>query len=217
LLTLNEVTAAIAFDQPKLRASQDGQTIRVVGSYLVFEKDVVAAPGGPITAFDIEMEFSGRYPRQEPKVFEVAGRIPRKQERHINPDGDCCITVWENWLVVAQDQSIASYINGPLNEYFLGQFWFEQKGEWPFGERSHGAKGLEEAYADALGIANKKDIIKYHLRLLSKEWPKGHWLCPCGSGRILRQCHRDDLWAMHEKVTSGMAKRMLRRLKPEGQ
>lgn len=216
LLTLDEVTASIAFDQPMLRASQNGQTIRVVGRYFVFEREVVSAPGGPITTFEIEMELPNRYPGREPRVFEIAGRIPRKPERHINPYGDCCITVWENWLVVAQDHSFTSYINGPLNEYFLGQFWFEQKGEWPFGERSHGEKGLIEAYADALGIANKKEVIEYHLKLLSRDWPKGHWLCPCGSGKILRQCHRNDLWAMHERVPPSIARRMLRRLDSEG-
>ena len=156
MLTLGEVKTAIAFDQPKLRASVDRHVIRIDGSYLAFENGVVAAPGGPITAFDIKMEFSDRYPRREPKVFEVGGQIPRKAERHINSDGDCCATVWENWLVATQDQSFASYINGPLNEYFLGQFWFEKTGKWPFGERPHGTKGLEEAYADALGIPNKQ-------------------------------------------------------------
>ena len=215
MLTLDEVKTAIAFDQPKLRASVDRHVIRIDGSYLVFENGVVAAPGGPITAFDIKMEFSDRYPRREPKVFEVGGQIPRKAERHINSDGDCCATVWENWLVATQDQSFASYINGPLNEYFLGQFWFEKTGKWPFGERPHGTKGLEEAYADALGIPNKQKNLRYHPRLLSQDWPKGHWLCPCGSGKPLRYCHLDDIMAMHEKVPPPIARRMLRRLRSE--
>ena len=73
-----------------------------------------------------------------------------------------------------------------------------------------------EAYADALGIPHKKKDLIYHLRLLSKDWPKGHWLCPCGSGKRLRHCHRDDLMALHEKVPPQIAKRMLRRLKAEG-
>ena len=122
MLTLDEVKTAIAFDQPKLRASVDRHVIRIDGSYLVFENGVVAAPGGPITAFDIKMEFSDRYPRREPKVFEVGGQIPRKAERHINSDGDCCVTVWENWLVATQDQSFASYINGRSTSIFSASF-----------------------------------------------------------------------------------------------
>ena len=108
LLTLGEVKAAIAFDQPKLRAWEDGRTIGVEGSYVVFEKDVVAAPSGPITAFDIRMELPVDFPRLEPKVFETGGRIPRKADRHVNHEGDCCVTVWEHWLATAPDRSITN-------------------------------------------------------------------------------------------------------------
>jgi hypothetical protein len=107
----------------------------VEGFYLVLEKDVVAAPNGPITEFDIKMEFPDRYPRRELKMFEVGGRIPRNPDRHINGGGDCCVTVWEHWLATASDHSVAGFIKGPLNEYFLGQFWVEKTGKWPFGER----------------------------------------------------------------------------------
>ncbi|MFD2855734.1 hypothetical protein ACFSZS_14520 [Seohaeicola zhoushanensis] len=200
LLTLDQVRAAVSFDQPNLIAESDGKRIRLEGTYLVFEKGVVAAPDGPITSFEISMELSERYPRQEPRVFETGERIPRVAERHINPNGDCCVTVWENWLVEVNDHTLSSYLNGPMNEYFLGQFWYEKTGKWPFGERSHGLKGLEEAYADALGISNNAESLRYHLRLLSHDWPKGHWLCPCKSGKLLRHCHRDDLAAMHAKV-----------------
>jgi len=215
LLTLEEIRGAIGFDQPKLHASADDQSIHVEGTYLVFEKGVVAAPAGPIAEFDIKMEFTDLYPRREPRVFEIGGRIPRNPERHINPDGDCCVTVWENWLITAKDRTFSSFLSGPLNEYFLGQFWFEKTGKWPFGERAHGTPGLEEAYADALGIPNRRKSLLYHLRLLSRDWPKGHWPCPCGSGKRLRYCHRDDLTAMHQRVPPNIARRMLGRLNPD--
>src|SRR3546814_10701167 len=73
-------------------------------------------------------------------------------------------------------------------------------GKWPFGERAHGTPGLEEAYADALGIPNRRRSLLYHLRLLSQDWPKGHWSCPCGSGKRLRHCHRDEAMAIHQRV-----------------
>ena len=50
---------------------------------------------------------------------------------------------------------------------------------------------------------NKKDIV-YHLRLLSKDWPKGHWLCPCGSGPFGAQYLLIDCGAEFE-----LAKRFL--------
>ena len=103
-----------------------------------------------------------------------------------------------------------------MNEFFLGQYWFEKAGKWPFGEQPHGPKGLEEAYADALGIPNKKKNILYHLRLLSKDWPKEHWLCPCGSGKLLRYCHRDELMALHERIPPRLASSMPCRVRSYG-
>lgn len=213
---MEEVKAAIAFDQPNLQATPEGADIHVHGSYLLFENGSVSKPAGPITQFDITMVFVPGFPHREPKVFEVGGRIPRCADRHINPDGDCCVTVWEHWLASADDHSFASFVNGPVHEYFLGQYWCERTGKWPFGERAHGLRGLEEAYADALGIPNKKKDVIYHLRLLSKDWPKGHWLCPCGSGKRLRYCHRGEMMALHERIPPRIARRMLRRLKSEG-
>ena len=211
-LTLEEVKAVIAFRQPKLRAAPDGDGIRITGCYLLTENGAVANPDGPISEFDIEIILSPRYPNREPRVLEVGGRIPRNPDRHVNHDGDCCITVWEHWLVSTGDRSFASFLNGPLHQFFLGQYWFEKTGKWPFGEHPHGEKGLQEAYAEVLGVPNKKKNVLYHLRLLSQDWPKGHWLCPCGSGRKLRHCHRDDLMAFHEKIPPRLARRMRRRL-----
>ncbi|MCP5366711.1 MAG: SEC-C domain-containing protein [Hyphomicrobiales bacterium] len=214
-LTLDEVKAAIAFDQPKLSAMRQGSDFVILGDYLLFENSVIANPAGPISEFAIKMVVSERFPKREPKVFETDGRIPRTADHHINPDGDCCVTVWENWLVCAADHSFAAYMNGPLHEFFLGQYWFEKTGKWPFGERTHGAKGLEEAYADALGIHHKKKDLIYHLRMLSQDWPKGHWPCPCGSGKKLRDCHRDKMMGLHNKVPPGIARQMLSRLKSQ--
>lgn len=210
-LTLKEINATIAFGQPKLHATENGADIHVRGAYLVCENGAVANPVGPISEFDIEIIVPNRYPRCEPKVFEVGGRIRREPDRHINADGDCCVTIWEHWLLTAPDHSFTAYLNGPVNEFFLGQYWFERTGTWPFGERPHGQKGLVEAYADLLGIPPKKNELVYYLRLLSLGWPKGHWICPCGSGKRLRHCHRADLMRLHDGLPSALAKSMLKR------
>lgn len=214
-LSLGEVNAAIAFAQPSLRAVRNGAGIVVSGTYLLTEPATPANPAGPIASFDIEIVLPASFPRREPKLFEVGGRIPRCPDRHINPDGDCCVTVWEHWLVCAEDHSFGAYLYGPVYEYFLSQYWFEKTGKWPFGERAHGSKGLQAAYAEALGVPNKKADLIYHLRLLSQDWPKGHWLCPCGNGKLLRHCHRDEMMALHRRIAPRIARRMLYRLREQ--
>ncbi|WP_370171260.1 TrbI/VirB10 family protein [Sphingobium abikonense] len=149
-----------------------------------------------------------------PQGARLIGEYDSDPDHHINGDGDCCVTVWENWLATAADTGIAAYLGGPLREYFLGQFWFEKTGNWPFGERAHGMEGMEEAYADALGIANRRKDILYYLRILRLPRPRGHWPCPCGSTRRLRDCHTADLWSMHHRIPPHLARAMLVRLQP---
>lgn len=204
--------ATIAFDQPKLSAVRDGPDVVVSGNYLLLENGEISNPAGPISEYDIRVVLSDRYPISEPKVFEIGGRIPRSLDRHVNSNGECCIAVWENWLIRAEDHSFKAFMDGPLYEFFLSQYWFEKTGKWPFGEWTHGPMGLVEAYAHALGIPNEQTCLIYYLRLLSLDWPKGHWRCPCGSGKLLRHCHRDELMVLHERVPPRLAARMLRRL-----
>jgi len=214
LLTLLEVQAAIAFEQPGLRATEIDGKIVVEGTFVVTAGSAVCDPAGPLARYAVRIELTHAYPRIEPRVFETGGRIKRDPDHHINGDGDCCVTVWENWLATAADTGIAAYLGGPLREYFLGQFWFEKTGSWPFGERAHGLEGMEEAYADALGIANRRKDIVYHLRILRLPRPRGHWPCPCGSTRRLRDCHAADLWSMHRRIPPHLARAMLVRLQP---
>lgn len=212
-LELEEVRAAIALDQPKMRVTRDGSNIVVRGSFLLVEDANFPNPAGPISEFEIKIIIGDKYPEQEPKVFEVGGRIPIGGDRHVNVTGDCCVTVWEAWLIRAKDTSIAAFLKGPVREYFLGQYMVERKKDWPFGEYRHYEEGLVEAYTEALGIPSKKNVLRKYLRLLAKPWPKNHYSCPCGSRKSLRDCHKDDLKALHVKVPPHMARRMLGRLK----
>lgn len=210
MLSIEEVKAAILFDQPKLQVTFDSTDIYISGTYLLTESG--ASPNGPLVEYDIKILLSPKYPNIEPKVFEVGGQIPHDEERHINRGGDCCITVWEHWLATAKDISFSSFLNGPIRSFFFSQYWFDKTKKWPFKEYEHGEDGLLEAFADVLGVSPKRGIVSYYLRLLSQDWPKGHWACPCGSTKRLRHCHREQMIKLHEKVPPRLARRMLYKL-----
>lgn len=215
---LKSVESALGFTQPQLVAELRDQHVQVKGTYLLKRADGRADSDGPISEYKIEIFVPVGYPRAEPRLYEVGGRIPRQPDRHVNVgDGSCCVTVWENWLACAQDTSFSAYMSGPVHEYFLGQFIVENGGQWPFGERAHYLEGMEEAYADALKGEMPIQDVRYALRLLTREWPKGHWLCPCGSGLKVRQCHRDELMNLHNRIHPWLARQMQHRLGPKKQ
>lgn len=203
---LSEIEAAVAELQPQLAIIKSGSEIELAGPFVLRSNE------GPFDEYQVRILAFDGFPQVEPKVYETAGRIRRSPDLHVNSDGDCCLTVWEEWLVVASGTSFGDFLSGPVHEYFLNQWWFARTGRWRFGQRSHGARGIVEAYADVLGIQPIQRDVIYYLRLLSKDWPKGHWCCPCGCGIKLRNCHREELKKLHRSVRPKMASRMLRRL-----
>lgn len=206
---LTEVQQAVDRHQPELVVSRIDRIIIIDGLF------VVSGPDGPFDSYQIKAGIAAGFPAEEPVVLEEGGRIPRTADRHVFPkNGNCCLGVWEEWLLTAPDHRFETFLNGPMHDYFVSQSYFEVNGSWPFGERSHGMLGVIEAYADLLGVAVDTKIIASYLNLLSRKQVKGHALCPCGSARRLRQCHSDDFQILSRRIPPVMAKQMHNTISP---
>jgi hypothetical protein len=153
--------------------------------------------------YQIEIRVPRDYPKTLPVVEEIGGRIPRIADHHISADGTACLLVPEEWLL-AGDQSFRAFLDGPIRNFFLGQILVEAGKPWPFGERSHGYDGLIESYRELLAITDPTRVIAY-FDCLRRRALKGHFDCPCGSNKRLRNCHRAEL--------QSLAKRSRRRLR----
>ncbi|OYU37579.1 MAG: hypothetical protein CFE33_20320 [Pseudorhodobacter sp. PARRP1] len=201
---LNEVLAYIVVEQPELAA-------RVHKDMIVVEGKLLVGPTGAwFDVYDVLLVFLPGFPNVEPLVWEVASRVPRTADRHVFPkDGNCCLGVWEEWLICAPSHTVADFMSSPLQSYFESQTYFEMHADWPYGQRSHGIQGVVEAFADVLGVAPRLDLVRDHLAVLAREHHKGHHVCPCGSGRRLRKCHLEQVRAMAGRVSPNMARRML--------
>ncbi len=143
-----------------------------------------------IDRYQIEVEFPIDFPDSLPVVREVGGRIPRNADRHIfEQDGTLCLYVADEEGWVCPDRSdILGFLGGPVRNYFISQTAFELTGTWPFGQRSHGPQGFFEFYAEKLGTSDVRVVLRL-MALMRKKEIKGHWPCPCGSRKRLRNCH----------------------------
>ncbi|MGB4107841.1 MAG: hypothetical protein WBK55_08605 [Alphaproteobacteria bacterium] len=176
-------------------------TARVQGSIIV-----------PGDRFNVEILFLPDYPRSLPEVQETAARIPRIQDRHINPiDNTACVCIPDEWFLQRKDESFSTFLQGPVYNFFLSQKHFEIHKTWPFGDRRHGNDGLLDFYREQFGTQDRTTITEY-IRCLSQEKIKGHWNCPCGSGKRIRNCHGDKIHALRSKVPSHIAIKTLERL-----
>ena len=217
----SDVQNAVNRHQPELSVVRSEQLIILEGKFLVYGRDgPVDTPDGVFDSYKIWAGVAEGFPNERPVVLETGGRIPRIADRHVFPQhGTCCLGVWEEWLLKARDHRFETFLTGLMHNYFLSQSHYEVHGDWPFGDRSHGMLGILEAYSDILGlpsdekiIAEDEKIIADYLRILSRRKIKGHALCPCGSGRRLRQCHSDDIQNLSQKIPPRMAKQMYRNI-----
>lgn len=210
-----QAQAYVANLQGDLKATVDAGEVLLSGAF------IASGGGNAIDAYWIEARFSDSFPSAEPKVFEVGGRVPRIADRHVyESSGRCCTCVWEEWILGEPPHTLESFMQGPVNDYFVSQLHFEQTGIWPYGERSHGSVGVFEACCDLLGIT--RDVFEHDIRTcinllfyLAEPGLKGHRPCPCGSGDKFRSCHRTDLENLARRVTPSMAKQLLQLMNPK--
>jgi len=203
---LDEVRDEIEVAHPLLRVEiQDG--VFVVGVLLIHVGSEI------VGSYSVVIGFPPNYPDAMPWVFESGDRIPKTLDRHVfTGSGLACLMVPEEWQM-AEDRSFRSFMEGPLRDYFLGQMIYEEVGRYPHGERKHGYEGLVEAYAEILCTKNNSAEVERWLKCLSRSELKGHFDCPCGAGRRLRDGCFETVSEIRGRVSPDLAGRMLARLK----
>jgi len=189
-----------------LRVVIEHGTFHIRGSFPVMDGAEV------MDRFLIEIKFPFDYPESIPVLREVGGRIPWHEDRHVIPgNGEACPIIPEEWLIRPDYDSVLAFLNGPVRNFFLGQILVESGQPWPFGERSHGLPGLIEAYGEVLGTSDEHTLRRY-LDCLSREALKGHWECPCGSTKRLRDCHLNEVKSLRERILPRVAQQAINRL-----
>ena len=203
-----EVREYVSINQQELIVHKnDSGEIEVSGNFVVFGPDL------PCDSFEIFVSVSENFPFAMPKLQETGGRIPRVTSRHIFTEtGNCCVGVWEEWLIRSSEMSIAEYFSGPVNDYFLSQSYFEATGVWPFGERAHSICGVLEAYCAMLEIKLDPDLLHSYLVFLKRKNLKQNLLCPCGSKKRYRDCHAVELRKLRSLISPRIASQMHARI-----
>lgn len=150
------------------------------------------------------------YPKSLPIVWELDGRIPRNLNHHVFPKhGNLCVTLPDAYWLEHDEARLLEYLDGPLKTYFIAHTIYERSGKWPLGEWGHDERGYLEFYGEQFDTDDRRVITEY-LRCLSRPAIKGHWSCPCGSGRRLRRCHASLMRDLHNRIPPTAVQRAFR-------
>lgn len=199
---LAKMIAEVQLVYPHLHFYSHADRVVVRGTFPILDS------GNELDRYSVDIVLPADYPKSIPIVREVGGRIPHSADFHIiAKTGEACLFVPdERWRVYPPGASFLDFLNGPVRNFFLGQTVFRATGEWPFGQRPHGPDGIREFYADLLGTKDAAVLLSY-VEYLSRPTLKGHWPCPCQSGKRLRDCHRDQINDLTAKIPREVARK----------
>lgn len=141
-------------------------------------------------SYELKITIPENYPNALPIFEEVAEKIPRTPDHHVNPDGTLCLGSELRLLKQLKDTpDISAFIESSLIPYLYAQSHKRIFGsDFVFGELQHGVLGIFED-CEHLFHLKGKDAVVYALELLGKKRRIANkCICPCGCSRKLRQC-----------------------------
>jgi hypothetical protein len=143
----------------------------------------------PITdTYQIRIKISRQFPAILPEVWELTNKIPRKYG-HFFSNGTLCLGVkTEILLNLIEYPSLLYFVEHFLVNYLYSASYWMKYAAMPFGERSHG-DGVFEFYKERLDVETDGQVLSILKAVTGKNFQyRGHLLCPCMSGAIMRKC-----------------------------
>ena len=186
----------------KQSLKKSGRSLRLKkcgGKYIISGVWDVIREGELLESYVIKIVFPDNYPEKMPSVYEVSEKIPRSADRHLmstkfgeiqsGKNWEACLFVsyarWEIWPI---GESFKIFLDKPLNDFFFSQIYFEKFKKWPFGDYSHGDKGILEYLSEKLGTSDRKRLSKMINIINLRNTPRSE-KCPCGSKKRAKHCH----------------------------
>lgn len=133
------------------------------------------------------------FPLRLPVVYVTDNSIP-VGFNHQFTDGSLCLGAqFELFSFLEKSPSLLSYIDEIIMSYLYSAAFWGKYGVFPYGERSHGFKGIWEAFKERYNTEDDVVLIELLLYISGEKKYRGHVLCPCGSTKHFRSCHGEQI------------------------
>lgn len=176
---------------PKLKSFCNG---KLGICFLIGELDICDNAGDYWGTYDITILISKEYPFCIPLVREDSKKIPRKVDRHISKDGDCCLDIDHSLLHISKKGiSIVDFIIQKVYPYFANQLYYDKHGCYAGEEYAHHFAGVKQFYRESLKLIDNNSSISILNFILSKKKPERNIVCACGSKKKLKYCHLESV------------------------
>lgn len=137
------------------------------------------------------------------KSYELSLFIPKSEDElpyvidrgsidkdypHIYSNGQLCLATEIDMVrEFVNNPSLVNWISRFVEPYYVTYEYYKRYGEYPEGDRLHGEDGIVQSYMDIFAVDGRHAMCI--LDEIVNERYRGHHLCPCASGKKLRNCH----------------------------
>jgi len=123
-----------------------------------------------------------------PYVIDIDRQI-KPSYHHYYSNNKLCLDTDSNIRIRFIDGlNLVTWMSEYVEMYYFSYEYYQRFGIFPFGERSHGLEGVIQTYQDLLMAKDLKETFLL-LKFIKNKVYRGHHLCPCGNGKLLRNCH----------------------------
>ena len=142
--------------------------------------------------FEICIDIPMQYPSVPPSVKETGGRI--SSSFHVNPEINtlCLGAPLEVKRKFLAEKNLVGFVEKLIIPFLYSYSYYEKNQRVPFGELSHGTRGILDYYKELFQTNNSQAVLNFLKLLISNSYRKND-LCPCRSGKPLKKCHADIL------------------------
>lgn len=149
-------------------------------------------------SYDIKILLGPDFPLSLPLVYETSKKARNFHTNH--GDHSLCLGAPPALFEKLNQNPSVSYLIEKLIIPFLYKASYKDKyNDVPGGELPHGTDGIAEYYSSEIKGFSKELILKF-VQLFKQGKVKGHWNCPCGSGKKIRNCHSALFVRIREKI-----------------
>jgi hypothetical protein len=144
--------------------------------------------------YQVEIIIPNNYPDSPPKVRETGNTIPEGFHKFHKTGCLCLGAPVEVRRVFSRHKSLFGFVNTQVIPYLFSYSYFRDYGILPYGDLAHGSSGLLNYYKALFQV----DIIRTmnFLKLLADDIVPPLMECPCGNGKVLRDCHGPILFEL---------------------
>lgn len=164
--------------------------------------------------FNLEIVVPGDFPLAFPTVKELSNCIDENYPHRYKNGQLCLASDLELKMFFSQDTDICSFIEKYVIPYLYTYRFYEEYGVYPYGERSHGIMGDLEYLKDLFEVDDWGQVLSI-MSFVAQSPYRGHLLCPCGSGKRIRNCHSEILKKVMSAELQNECKEILVEVKKE--